>query len=86
MRLSKNDNVSLEERLYIQRCADKDPSINNWLNKAKRIQRNKVSSDSIEMLLDDLDIGSTDPDNSFKVGEDDLGEWFSGAPSWLARS
>ena len=85
-RLSKGENVSLKERVEIQQCADRDPTIFKWLKRARRVQSQKGSPDSIDDLLNDLDIASPEADENYKLYKDDLGEWFSGAPSWLSRS
>ena len=84
-RLAKGAEVSFEERVYLRKFADRDQSVSSWLNRAKRVQQNSVALDSLESLLNDLDIASNEPDSNFKP-EDDLGDWFSGAPSWLGRS
>ncbi len=80
--------MTLKERVYIHKLADTDQTIDNLLKKAKRIQRKRSASpsDSIDTLLDDLNLNSTEPDNNFVCGEDDLGDWFRGAPSWICRS
>jgi hypothetical protein len=40
----------------------------------------------IDRLLADLDLGPAEPDEGFDPGDDDLGDWFRGAPGWLRRS
>tara|TARA_Y100001968_G_C18960252_1_gene527347 strand:+ start:226 stop:525 length:300 start_codon:yes stop_codon:yes gene_type:complete len=84
-RLAKGENVSFQERVYLNKFADRDQSVYSWLNKAKRVQRSTTSLDSIDNLLTDLSIGCTDPDGFYNK-DDDLGEWFKGAPSWIGRS
>ncbi|WP_241466565.1 MULTISPECIES: hypothetical protein [unclassified Prochlorococcus] len=41
--------------------------------------------DGIDQLLDGLELGSSEPDD-YCSEDEDLGEWFGGAPSWLGRS
>ena len=84
-RLSMGENVTFQERVYIHKFADRDQSVSSWLKRAKRVQQNRKPNDGIENLLNELDLGIGDPDNNFNP-EDDLGDWFSGAPSWLSRS
>ncbi|WP_269623090.1 hypothetical protein [Prochlorococcus marinus] len=86
MRLSKGEKVTLKERLYIQEAADKDQSIASWLKKAKRMQQSKEPNDQIESLINDLNIGSSEPGSTYNPKHEDLGSWFSGAPSWVSRS
>ncbi len=84
-RISNGEEVTLEERIYVHKYADRDQTVSSWLNKARRHQQNQPS-DYIDNLLSDLSIGSPDPQSSFHPDEEDLGDWFKGAPSWLGRS
>ena len=85
-RLSSGESVSLEERIYIQKAADKDQKITAWLKRAKRLQHSKSSKNSVDKLINDLDLGPLDSDSLYKPNPDDLGNWFTGAPSWVSRS
>ena len=85
-RLAKGDQVTLQERIYINKYAARDQNVSTWLRKASRIQRNKHISNPIDELLNGLDLCSEEPHSIYKPEEDDLGEWFSGAPSWIRRS
>jgi hypothetical protein len=41
----------------------------------------------VDQLLNGLDLGDVDPDRSLhQERDDDLGDWFRGAPDWLRRS
>tara|TARA_B100000214_G_scaffold350059_1_gene303432 strand:+ start:751 stop:1053 length:303 start_codon:yes stop_codon:yes gene_type:complete len=86
IRLSKGKQVTLEERIYLNKYASKNQNVSSWLRKASRIQRSLHISDSIDELLNGLDLDSYEPDSTFNPDTDDLGEWFSGAPSWIKRS
>jgi len=57
-----------------------------WLLKATRIQQKNHNSNPIDKILDGLDLCSPDPHSTYNPDHDDLGEWFSGAPSWIRRS
>ena len=85
-RLSKGNQVTLEERIYINKYASKNQNVSNWLRKASRIQRNQPNSNAIDALLNGLDLSSDEPHSTYNPDQDDLGEWFSGAPSWIRRS
>tara|TARA_Y100001968_G_C19349936_1_gene714098 strand:- start:619 stop:867 length:249 start_codon:yes stop_codon:yes gene_type:complete len=78
--------VTLEERIYINKYATKNQNVSNWLRKASQIQRKDHMSHPIDELLDGLNLCSDDPQASYNPDQDDLGEWFSGAPSWIKRS
>ena len=85
-RLSMGNQVTLEERIYINKYATKNQNVSSWLRKASRIQRNQPISNPIDELLDGLDLSSEEPHSTFNPDRDDLGEWFSGSPSWIRRS
>ena len=40
----------------------------------------------IDQLLDSLNLGTEEPYSEFNPEKEDLGDWFMGCPSWLARS
>ena len=85
-RIAKGNKVTLEERIYIYKYASNNQNVASWLRKASHIQRNKISSNPIDDLLNGLDLCSSDPQATYNPETDDLGEWFSGAPSWIKRS
>ena len=85
-RLSLGHKVSLEERIYINKYATKNQNVSNWLRQASRIQRKEPISNQIDQLLNELDLISDEPYSTYDPNRDDLGEWFSGAPSWVRRS
>ena len=85
-RISKGDEVTLEERIYINKYASKNQNVSTWLRKASHIQRNKLNSNHVDELMYGLGLCSSDPHSTYNPDEDDLGEWFSGAPSWIRRS
>ena len=85
-RLSKGNEVTLEERIYINKYASKNQNVSDWLRKASRVQRNQSITNPIDTLLDGLDLNPDEPHSTYNPDRDDLGEWFSGAPSWIRRS
>ena len=85
-RIAKGKEVSLKERLYLDRFADQDQNIASCLRRATRLQQNLEATNGIDHLLHQLDLVSPDTQSTYKPQIDDLGEWFSGAPSWLGRS
>ena len=85
-RIARGDQVTLEERIYINKYATKNQNVSTWLRKASRIQRKKDLSNPIDNLLDGLDLCSEEPHSAYNPEQDDLGEWFSGSPSWIRRS
>ena len=85
-RIAMGDEVTLEERIYINKYASKNQNVSAWLRKASYLQRNKIHSNPIDELLNGLDLCSSDPNATYNPENDDLGEWFLGAPSWIRRS
>ena len=85
-RIAMGKEVSLVERIYINKFASKNQNVSAWLRKASYIQRNNINNNPIDELLNGLDLCSSDPHSTFNPDRDDLGEWFSGAPSWIRRS
>tara|TARA_B100000945_G_scaffold265704_1_gene225242 strand:+ start:517 stop:765 length:249 start_codon:yes stop_codon:yes gene_type:complete len=78
--------VTLEERIYINKFATKNRNVSSWLRKASLLQRKQPVSNEIDELLNGLDLSSDEPYSTYNPDRDDLGEWFSGAPSWIRRS
>ncbi len=85
-RIASGKEVSLGERIYVDKFADQNQTVSNWLKRARRLQQQGGSHNDIDHLLTALDIGSADPNANYNPKEDDLGDWFGGAPSWLVRS
>ena len=85
-RLAMGDQVTLEERIYINKFATNNQNVSTWLRRASHIQRNQHNSNPIDELLNGLDLCSEEPNSTYNPDQDDLGEWFSGAPSWMRRS
>ena len=86
IRLSKGNEVTLEERIYINKYASSNQNVSAWLRKASYLQRNKDKPNPKDELLTGLNLCSSDPYSTYDPDNDDLGEWFSGAPKWIRRS
>ncbi len=85
-RIENGQPVSISERIYLKKFADNDQSVASWVHKARVKQKRTKQVDGIEELLNGLSLGSPDPNTDFNSKEDDLADWFKGAPSWLSRS
>lgn len=84
-RIGNDQSVSLEERIYLQKFADRDRSVSAWLRQARRRQQARPM-DGVDRLLAELDLGEAEPTAPFHPDRDDIGDWFTGAPEWLRRS
>lgn len=78
--------VSLQERIYVQKFADRDSSVWSWLRRAQRQQRLGTPQPGLDQFLVEMDLGEPGDTTGFDPRRDDLGDWFSGAPNWLRRS
>jgi hypothetical protein len=85
-RIAAAEPVSLAERIYVQKFADRDPSVWSWLRRARRAQVQGTPREGLDRFLAQMDLGEVGPEGPFDPRRDDLGEWFSGAPGWLRRS
>jgi hypothetical protein len=87
-RIGANQAVSLDERIYLQKFADRDHSVATWLRQARR-QQQVATCEGVDRLMAQLDLGELDPGPSFRPDPEDpgdLGDWFGQAPNWLRRS
>ena len=86
-RIAQDKPISLEERIYVEKFAQHNSTISLWLKKANSLRRNgKKNDDGIDNLLQSLGIDGLDKENHFNPNEDDISDWFRGAPDWLRRS
>ena len=85
-RLASGCQVTLAERIELHTFADHDSTVAAWLRRACRRQRQRQRPLQEDVLLQELDLGCSEPDGNFHADRDDLEDWFGGAPSWLRRS
>ena len=86
-RISLDNEVSLEERIYVEKYAKHSPLISLWLKKANSIRRHGLqSNESINGLLQSLGIDCLDGEDHFDPNKDDISDWFGGSPDWIKRS
>ena len=85
-RIAESAPVSLQERIYVQKFADRDPTVCSWLRRARRRQLQGEPAGGLDGFLAAMDLGEVGGDGTFDPRRDDLGDWFSGAPNWLRRS
>ncbi len=86
-RIVLDQEISLEERIYVEKFAQHNSTISLWLKKANSLRRNgEKRENGIDTLLQSLGIDALDKENYFNPNEDDISDWFGGAPDWLKRS
>ena len=86
-RIAEDQSITLKERIYVEKFAQHNSTISLWLKKADSFRRNGIKNDGgIDNLLQLLGIDGIDHENHFNPNEDDISDWFGGAPGWLRRS
>ena len=86
-RISLDKEVSLKERIFVEKYAKHSSLISLWLKKANSIRRHGVQEQgSINDLLQTLGIDGLDEENHFNSKKDDISDWFGGPPDWIRRS
>ena len=85
-RIRDDEPVTLQERIYLQKFADRDQGVAGWLRQARRQQMGQEDGDGIDRLLADMNLGPSEPDGTYRPGQDDIEGWFGGAPGWVRRS
>ena len=82
-RIAQGAQVSLADRVYLQKFADRDRTVLTWVHRAQRQQQQGLVT-GLDSLLADLDLGCCDAGDVHRR-DDDLGEWVGNASSWLRR-
>ena len=86
-RIAKDERVSLDERIYVEKLAKHNSTIWTWIKKANSIRRHgKQNSEGINGLIQNLGLDGLENENHFDPKNDDLADWFSGSPDWVRRS
>ncbi|MCX5956506.1 MAG: hypothetical protein NTW51_08895 [Cyanobacteria bacterium] len=77
--------MTLQERIFLQKLADHDPSVASWLLQTLRRRHRSGPGDGLDRFLDALNLGPSAPEETYRP-DDDIEGWFGGAPGWLRRS
>ena len=86
-KISLDKEVSLNERILVEKYAKHSSLISLWLKKANSIRRHGIQSEgSINGILQSLGIDGLDRENHFNPNRDDISDWFGGSPDWIKRS
>ena len=86
-RIAQDKSITLEERIFVEKFAHHNSTISLWLKKANSFRRNGTKNDGgIDNLLQSFGLDGLDKENHFNPNEDDISDWFGGAPGWLRRS
>jgi len=86
-RLSRNEAVSLEERILLKKHADRNSTVWHWLRKARSIQaKGHLGQESVTGFMQNMNLPGQLSEDHFNGSQDDLGDWFQGSPEWVRRS
>ena len=86
-RISINEEITLRERIFVEKHAKNNSSIYASLKKANSLRRHgKQNPETINGLIQSLGLDGLDSENHFNPKNDDIADWFSGAPDWVRRS
>ena len=86
-RISLDEEVSLTERILVEKHAKHSSTVWTWLKKANSLRRyGKKNQESISGLIQSLGLDGLDSENHFDPTNDDIADWFSGSPDWVRRS
>ena len=55
-RIAKGQKVTLEERIYINKYTSKNQNVLAWLRKASHTERNKLKPNTIDNLINGVDL------------------------------
>ena len=85
-RISVGAPVELNDIAWIQKLADRNPTVATALRKARRSAvAQDVPAGGLDAFMADLDLGDPDPSNHL-IGPQDpvtLAEWFSNRQAWF---
>ena len=86
-RISLDKEVSLKERIYVEKYAKHNSTISLWLKNANSLRRHGLQGKvGINGLLQSLGLDGLDEENHFNPNKDDISDWFGGSPDWIKRS
>ena len=86
-RISTDKEVSLNERIFVEKHAKQSSTVWTWLKKANSLRRyGKQDQESINGLIQSLGLDGLEIENHFDPENDDIADWFSGSPEWVRRS
>ena len=86
-RISLDKEVSLSERLFVEKHAKHCSTVWTWIRKANSLRRHgRQDQESINGFIQSLGLDGLERENHFDPKNDDIADWFSGSPDWVRRS
>ena len=86
-RISTNEEITLKERIFVENHAKNSSSISAWLKRAISLRRHgDQNKKNLNGLIQSLALDGLELENQFNSKNDDIYDWFHGAPKWVRRS
>ena len=87
-RIAKGASVELNDMSWVQKLADRNPTVASWLRKARRAAIQGEQPSNLDQFCQALDIGEPDPADQLSGAQDPvtLAEWFSSKQKWFRGS
>lgn len=87
-RIAKGAPVELNDMSWVQKLADRNPTVSTWLRQARRAAIQGEQPSNLDEFCQALDIGEPDPTDHLSGAQDPvtLAEWFSSKQKWFRGS
>ncbi len=87
-RIAKGASVELSDMSWVQKLADRNPTVASWLRQARRTAIQGEQPSNLDQFCQALDIGEPDPADHLSGAQDPvtLAEWFSSKQKWFRGS
>tara|TARA_B100000212_G_scaffold28320_1_gene18695 strand:- start:176 stop:484 length:309 start_codon:yes stop_codon:yes gene_type:complete len=86
-RISIKEEITLQERIFVETYAKNSSTIMASLKRASSLRRHgNQNQKSINGLIQSLALDGLELENQYNPKNDDIYEWFNGAPKWVRRS
>lgn len=84
-RIKNKADVPYEDMVWIQKWADRNPTVATWLRQARRAAFQDESPTSLDSFCQAMDIGEPDPSDHLTGPQDptDLAAWFQSKQKWF---
>ena len=86
-RISINQEITFQERIFVENHAKNSSSILAWLKRAISLRRHdEQNQESINGIIQSLALDGLNYEDHFDSKNDDIETWFQGSPEWIRRS
>jgi len=84
-RIKAKADVAYEDMVWIQKWADRNPTVATWLRQARRAAFQEYEPTSLDEFCQAMDLGEPDPSDHLVGPQDpaDLAAWFQNKRKWF---